>query len=237
MSGKADLSGGDLYLYNEGTHRRVFDFLGAHVVDGGIRFAVWAPNARAVRVVGSFDGWTEHEMHAVASSGIWSTWCADANVGDHYRFKVQAHNGQWVDKSDPVASATCASPSSDCIIADLTYEWQDGEWMAARQQRIAMDAPISIYEVHLGSWGRTLSSDGRFPRYDELADPLADHALAHGFTHLELLPIMEHPFYGSWGYQTTGYFAPTARYGSPTDLMRMIDRLHQRGVGVILDWV
>ena len=168
-------------------------------------------------------------MQPVRSSGIWSVWVAGAVVGDRYRYRVEGQDGHWVDKSDPVAAATCEPPSIDALIVDLTYEWNDDEWMATRQQRLAMDAPVSIYEVHLGSWGRILPADGRFPRYDEVADALADHALAHGFTHVELLPIMEHPFYGSWGYQTTGYFAPTARYGGPIELMHMIDRLHQRG--------
>ncbi|MBI5090574.1 MAG: 1,4-alpha-glucan branching protein GlgB, partial [Actinobacteria bacterium] len=235
LSGLADQ---DLYLYNEGTHRRIHDFLGAHLVDDGVRFAVWAPNARSVRVVSSFDGWQhEHQMHPVRASGIWSAWVRGPGVGDHYRFRVETSDGTWLDKSDPLAAAAGEPPSIDSLIVDLSYQWHDQEWMANRHRQVAMDAPTSIYEMHLGSWGRASPSDGRFPRYDEIAHSLADHALAHGFTHVELLPIMEHPFYGSWGYQTTGYFAPTARYGSPTQLMRMIDTLHERGVGVILDWV
>jgi alpha-1,4-glucan:alpha-1,4-glucan 6-glycosyltransferase len=150
---------------------------------------------------------------------------------------VTTPTGAKVEKSDPVGAATEEPPSIASVIADLSYEWNDDDWMASRGDRIALDAPVSIYEVHLGSWGRHVTDGKRFPRYDELADPIADHVLAHGFTHVEFLPIMEHPFYGSWGYQTTGFFAPSARYGSPVDLMRMIDRLHQRGVGVILDWV
>ena len=239
MSGQTAtaLSDDDLYLFNEGTHRRLYQFLGAHVIDDGVRFAVWAPSAREVRVVCSADGWRGHQLRPAQSSGVWCAWMSGATFGDRYRFKILGADGAWTDKSDPVAAATCPPPSSDCVVTDLTYQWGDGQWMSTRGRRVAMDAAISIYEVHLGSWGRTMPTGGRFPRYDELADPLADHALAHGFTHVELLPIMEHPFYGSWGYQTTGYFAPTARYGGPIDLMRMIDRLHQRGVGVILDWV
>ncbi len=232
----AELSSQDIYLFAEGTHRRLHGFLGAHVIGGGVRFAVWAPNARSVRVTGTFDGGPA-DLHQVDSSGIWSGWVAGAAAGDRYRFHVETQAGEWIDKSDPVAAATCEPPSIDAVVADLDHEWGDDEWIAGRGPRLALDAPVSIYEVHLGSWGRTVSSSGRFPRYDEFAEPLADHVLSHGFTHVELLPVMEHPFYGSWGYQTTGYFAPTARYGAPADLMTMIDRLHQRGVGVILDWV
>jgi 1,4-alpha-glucan branching enzyme len=228
----------DLYLFNEGTHRRLYDVLGAQPMGNGTRFAVWAPNARLVEVVGSFDHWNaEHRLVPVGSSGVWSAWIEGVQVGDYYRFVVTTADGQRLDKGDPLAAETSLAPSFDARVADLAHDWADDDWMASRDPRVARDAPISIYEVHLGSWGRTVAADGRFPTYVELADPLADHALAHGFTHVELLPIMEHPFYGSWGYQTTGYFAPTARYGSPRDLMQMIDRLHQRGVGVILDWV
>lgn len=234
--GSSQVGADDLYLFGEGTHRRLHDVLGAQVGRDGVRFSVWAPNARAVQVVGSFASGSA-DLAPVDVSGIWSTVVGDAAVGDTYHFRVETNAREWVDKSDPVAAATCEPPSIDARIVDLSYEWGDAEWMASRAERVALDAPVSVYEVHLGSWGRTVGASGRFPNYVELADPLADHALAHGFTHVELLPIMEHPFYGSWGYQTTGYFAPTARYGQPLDLMRMIDRLHQRGVGVILDWV
>src|SRR5215207_7006375 len=193
----------DLHLFNEGTHRHLHDCLGAHPDPAGTWFAVWAPNAAGVDVLGDFDGW----------------------------------RGQRIEKSDPVGAAANVPPSTASIIAALDHEWGDATWMADRRSRIAPDAPISIYEVHLGSWGRIATPGRRFPTYDEMADPIADHALAHGFTHVELLPVMEHPFYGSWGYQSTGYFAPTARFGSPTDLMELIDHLHNRGLGVLLDWV
>jgi 1,4-alpha-glucan branching enzyme len=232
----AELLPDDLYLFGEGTHRRLHGFLGAHVLGDGVRFAVWAPNAQAVHVAGSFPGDTA-VLQPAGVSGIWSGWVAGAAAGDRYHYRVESRAGAWVDKSDPIAAATCLPPSVDAVVTDLTYEWGDADWMASRGPRLALDTPVSIYEVHLGSWGRTVGTRGRFPTYDELADPLADHALAHGFTHVELLPIMEHPYYGSWGYQTTGYFAPTARHGGPIELMRMIDRLHERGVGVILDWV
>ncbi|MEJ7800922.1 MAG: 1,4-alpha-glucan branching protein GlgB, partial [Ilumatobacter sp.] len=208
-----------------------------HYLFGGTRFAVWAPYAREVCVAGSFDDWQhDHELTG-SDSGVWTGWIDGAGVGDHYLYRVTAADGTVTEKSDPVGAATEEPPSIRSRIADLHYDWHDDEWMRGRGERIGVDAPISIYEVHLGSWGRHVSDGRRFPRYDELADPIADHVLAHGFTHVEFLPIMEHPFYGSWGYQTTGFFAPSARYGTPRDLMKMIDRLHQRGVGVILDWV
>ncbi len=227
----------DLHLFNEGTHRHLHDVLGAHPDDTGTWFAVWAPNAASVDVLGDFDGWRGQRLEPVGSSGIWARHIAGALAGHSYRFAVTTHAGERMEKADPVGAATNAPPSTASVIAALDHRWGDGEWMAGRAARVAPSAPISIYEIHLGSWGRIATPGRRFPRYEEMADPIADHVLSHGFTHVELLPIMEHPFYGSWGYQTTGYFAPTARYGSPQSLMAMVDRLHQRGVGVILDWV
>ena len=227
----------DLHLFGEGTHRFLHRTFGAQPTGGGTRFAVWAPNAARVEVAGSFDGWERGHPLGGSDGGVWSGWIEGAGVGDSYLFRVTDRSGTTTEKSDPFASAAEEAPAISSVIADLGHDWDDSEWMSTRASTIALDAPISIYEAHLGSWGRHVTDGRRFPRYDELADPLADHLLAHGFTHVELLPIMEHPFYGSWGYQTTGFFAPTSRYGTPTDLMRMIDRLHQRGVGVILDWV
>ena len=228
----------DLHLFNEGTHRHIHRFLGAHPDAAGSWFAVWAPNAARVAVVGDFTGWQqEHPLEPVAGSGLWAAHVPDAQVGQSYRYTITTYGRDRLEKADPVAAAATEPPATASVIADLAYSWGDDEWMADRAGRLSPEAPVSIYEVHLGSWGRHLAPGRRFPRYEELADPLADHAAAHGFTHVELLPVMEHPFYGSWGYQTTGYFAPTARYGSPTGLMAMIDGLHQRGVGVILDWV
>ena len=228
----------DLHLFNEGTHRRIHDFLGAHADDNGCWFAVWAPNARAVDVVGDFTGWKQAiSLEPVANSGVWSGYAKGAEVGHGYRFGIKASDREREERSDPVAAATFEPPSTASRIADLGHVWRDSRWMAGRGASIKPEAPISIYEVHLGSWGRVATPGRRWPTYDELAEPLADHVLSHGFTHVELLPVMEHPFYGSWGYQVTGYFAPTARYGTPVDLMRLIDRLHQSGVGVLLDWV
>ena len=228
----------DLHLFGEGTHRRLHEQLGAQPGDDGCRFAVWAPAAKSVHVVGSWNDWSgEVEMHSQGGSGVWSTWVDGVVTGATYHYRITTQSGQRIDKTDPVGAAHHGAPSTDSIVADLDHSWGDTEWMATRHERHRLDAPMSIYEMHLGSWGRTVTEGQRFPNYRDLADPVADHCLAHGFTHVELLPIMEHPFYGSWGYQTTGYFAPTARYGSPTDLMAMIDRLHQRGLGVLLDWV
>jgi 1,4-alpha-glucan branching enzyme len=228
----------DLHLLAEGTHRRLHEQLGAQPGVDGCRFAVWAPSARTVHLVCDIDDWKdERELHPNGSSGVWSGWVDGAEIGTTYRFRITAQDGSRFDKSDPLGAANHGAPSVDSYVPDLSYEWGDADWMAERGARNALDAPMSIYEVHLGSWGRTVSEGRRFPTYRELAVPLAEHCVAHGFTHVELLPIMEHPFYGSWGYQTTGYFSPTARYGTPQDLMAMIDLLHQRGIGVILDWV
>jgi 1,4-alpha-glucan branching enzyme len=206
----------DRYLFNEGTHRYLHRRFGAQPADGGCHFAVWAPNARAVAVVGSFDDWQHEHQLGPSESGVWSGWVDGAAIGHSYLYRVTTPTGAKVEKSDPVGAATEEPPSIASVIADLSYEWNDDDWMASRGDRIALDAPVSIYEVHLGSWGRHVTDGKRFPRYDELADPIADHVLAHGFTHVEFLPIMEHPFYGSWGYQTTGFFAPSARFGTPS---------------------
>jgi 1,4-alpha-glucan branching enzyme len=237
MSGPALLGELDRYLFGEGTHRRLYRHLGAHPTDGGTFFAVWAPNAREVDVIGDVGEWTvAHRLEPEPASGIWAGVVDGFGTGDRYRFRVHGADGSVIDKSDPMATAAEAPPGNASVIGDLDYRWGDDDWMASRAGGQAPDAPVSIYEVHLGSW-RGRDGDGSFPTYDALAGPIADHALACGFTHVELLPVMEHPFYGSWGYQTTGYFAPSARYGSPTALMRFVDHLHQRGLGVILDWV
>ncbi|MBA3288828.1 MAG: 1,4-alpha-glucan branching protein GlgB [Acidimicrobiia bacterium] len=227
----------DLHLFNEGTHRHLHDCLGAHPDDTGTWFAVWAPNASGVEVLGDFDSWIGTRLAMVERSGIWSGHVRGARAGQSYRYVITSHYGERVEKSDPVGAATNEPPSTASVIAALDHTWDDADWMARRGAAADPIAPISLYEVHIGSWGRHVTPGRRFPRYDELADPLADHVLAHGFTHVELLPLMEHPYYGSWGYQTTGFFAPTARYGGPQDLMAMVDRLHQRGVGVVFDWV
>ena len=229
----------DLFLFNEGSHRRLGDKLGAHPGAGGTRFAVWAPSARAVSVVGEWNSWSPDadRLAPRGSSGIWEGWAEHARPGHVYKYAMTAADGRALEKADPVAFFAEVPPRTGSVVWDLSYEWGDAEWMRTRRDRQSIDAPISIYEVHLGSWRRDPDRPGELPAYAQLTPRLVDHVLRCGFTHVELLPIMEHPFYGSWGYQTTGYFAPTARYGTPQGLMSMIDALHQEGIGVILDWV
>ena len=234
----------DLHLFNEGTHFRLFEKLGAHpmAVNGGVgtHFSVWAPNAEYVSVIGNFNGWDpeRHALQPSGSSGIWVGVVPGVGKGTLYKYHIRSrHNGYRVDKSDPVSIFNEIPPKFASIVWDLNYEWQDGEWMRHRRHRNALEAPISIYEVHLGSWRRVLAEGNRSLSYRELATPLAEYVHEAGFTHVEFLPLMDHPFFGSWGYQTTGYFAPSACYGTPQDLMFLIDVLHQHGIGVILDWV
>ncbi|MCZ7526000.1 MAG: 1,4-alpha-glucan branching protein GlgB [Acidimicrobiia bacterium] len=235
------LSEDDLYLFNEGTHRHLDEKLGAHPVTvdrtKGTVFGVWAPAAGRVSVVGDFNGWDPgaHPLAPRAGSGIWEGFVAGVGPGAVYKYRIESRRGGYrVDKADPFAFAAEVSPRTASVVADLEYSWGDGAWMAGRHGRAALDRPMAVYEVHLGSWRR---EDGRMLGYREIAAPLAEHVRRMGFTHVELLPVMEHPFYGSWGYQTTGYFAPTSRYGTPQDLMALVDHLHQHGIGVILDWV
>ena len=234
------ISAQDLYLFNEGTHTRLYDKLGARSVKGGVRFAVWAPNAEYVSVVGDWNKWDRgaHPLEARDGSGIWEGTVAGVAPGARYKYHIASRfNGYKVDKTDPFGFSHEVPPKTASIVAGLDYTWEDGAWMATRRGRNSLTAPLSIYEVHLGSWRRVPEQGNRWLSYREIAAPLADHVRALGFTHVELLPIMEHPFYASWGYQLTGYFAPTARYGSPQDLMYLVDHLHREGIGVILDWV
>ncbi len=232
----------DRWLFNAGAHHRLFDLLGAQPLttwsEPGRRFAVWAPSASAVWVVGDFDGWEPTEAHRLApqgSSGIWAGVVPEAAIGDRYKYRIQTRDAGTVERADPLAFAAELPPASASVVTDLTYQWSDDDWLAGRPKRQNADAPISIYEMHVGSWRHAAAH--RSLNWLELVEPLADHLDAYGFTHVELLPVMEHPFYGSWGYQTTGFFAPTARYGLPTEFMAFVDGLHARGHGVILDWV
>jgi 1,4-alpha-glucan branching enzyme len=231
----------DLYLFNEGTHNRLYLKLGAHprTVSGaaGTNFAVWAPNAERVSVIGDFNDWQPGDtpLHAVGGSGIWEAFVPGLGKGARYKYRIESrYHGFRVDKADPFGFMHEEPPATASIVWDLDYEWNDGEWMQRRGEHNAAGAPTSIYELHVGSWRRR---DGSPMGYRELAAPLARHLQELGFTHVEMLPVMEHPFYGSWGYQTTGYFAPTSRFGTPQDFMYLIDVLHQHGIGVILDWV
>jgi 1,4-alpha-glucan branching enzyme len=226
----------DLYLFGEGKHERLWDKLGAHeqVVDGvaGTGFAVWAPNARAVRVVGDFNGWDGrlHPMRSLGASGVWELFVPGVGTGTHYKYELITAAGDLVLKADPMALATEAPPATASVVYTSQYEWDDQAWTAARPERQTVSAPISVYEVHLGSWRKGLS-------YRELADQLPEYVAEMGFTHVELMPVAEHPYSASWGYQVTGYYAPTARFGTPDDFRYLVDRLHQRGIGVIVDWV
>jgi len=233
-----DLTADDLYLFAEGTHGGLASKLGAHPGPDGTSFAVWAPNAEGVSVIGDFNGWDtgSDPLEPVASSGIWSGRVEGAHEGQTYKFHIRSRfAGYRVDKADPFAFRAETPPKTGSMVWDLTYDWGDAEWLGARADRNGLSTPMSIYEVHLGSWRR--GPDEGWLGYRVVAPELAEHVLDLGFTHVELLPVMEHPFYGSWGYQTTGYFAPTGRFGTPQDLMFLIDHLHQRGLGVILDWV
>jgi 1,4-alpha-glucan branching enzyme len=231
----------DLHLFNEGTHRRLYEKLGAHLVgvegQRGAYFAVWAPDAEYVSVVGDWNGWDagSQPLRRRGSSGIWEGFYAGPAQGQAYKYHVSSrHLGYTADKTDPYAFHCETPPKTASILWDLGYRWGDGEWMSARGSRQSLQSPISVYEVHLGSWMRTESGP---LSYRDLTTRLVDHLRRTGFTHVELLPVMEHPFYGSWGYQSTGYFAPTSRYGTPQDFMYLVDALHQAGIGVILDWV
>jgi 1,4-alpha-glucan branching enzyme len=235
----------DIYLFRQGRHFRLYDALGAHpmAVDGvaGVCFAVWAPNAEGVAVLGDFNGWRgdTHELRMRADgSGIWEGFVPGVTSGTCYKYRLRSrYQGYTVDKADPFAVRTEIPPKTASVVWTLDYDWGDDEWMKDRERVNALDAPWSIYEVHLGSWRRVPEDRSRSLSYRELAEQFADYAHDMEFTHVEFLPMTEHPFFGSWGYQTTGYFAPTARYGTPQNFMHLVDRLHQRGVGVVLDWV
>jgi 1,4-alpha-glucan branching enzyme len=234
----------DLYLFNEGSHYRLHDKMGAHLLThngtAGAVFSVWAPNARSISVVGSFNSWDpkSHRLEPRGSSGIWEGFIAGVTQGALYKFHIESQSrGYSVDKADPVGLLQETPPRTASVVWDLAYEWGDRDWMQKRVERNSLRAPQAIYEVHLGSWMRVPEENNRPLTYRETAPRLAEYVQRMGFTHVEFLPVMEHPFYGSWGYQTTGYFAPTSRYGTPQDFMYLVDYLHQHGIGVILDWV
>jgi 1,4-alpha-glucan branching enzyme len=230
----------DLHLISEGRHERLWDVLGAHVRSydtpagpvEGVSFAVWAPTARGVRVIGDFDEWDgrANPMRSLGSSGVWELFIPGVVAGARYKFRILGADGGWHDKADPMAFATEKPPATASVVTRSEYSWGDAEWEARREATNWTNAAMSIYEVHLGSWRPGLS-------YRELADQLADYVTETGFTHVELLPVAEHPFGGSWGYQVTSYYAPTSRFGSPDDFRYFVDRLHQRGIGVLVDWV
>jgi 1,4-alpha-glucan branching enzyme len=237
----------DVHLISEGRHELLWNVLGAHVHHyptpagpvHGTSFAVWAPSARGVRVKADFNSWDgrEHPMRELGTSGVWELFVPDVGSGTKYKFAILGADGSWREKADPMAFHTEEPPATSSVVFESSHEWTDDEWMSSRAERgsSAHTEPMSVYEVHLGSWRRR--SDGTPLTYDELAEQLADYVSELGFTHVEFLPVMEHPFGGSWGYQVTSYYAPTARYGDPDGFRRLVDRLHGAGIGVILDWV
>ena len=223
----------DLHLIGEGRHERLWEALGARVFDEGVAFTVWAPNAGGVRVVGDFTGWGPDDgwpMRSMGSSGVWEVFVPGARVGARYKYRVLGADGHWRDKADPLATYAEVPPATASVVHHSTYQWNDADWLRRRAKRQPHQEPMSVYEVHLGSWRPGLG-------YRELADQLTAYVTELGFTHVEFLPVMEHPFGGSWGYQVTGYYSPTSRFGDPDDFRYLVDRLHQAGIGVILDWV
>jgi len=226
----------DLHLIGEGRHERLWDVLGAHARDDdgstGTAFAVWAPDAQALRVVGDFNGWdgAGHAMRTLGSSGVWELFVPGVGIGAVYKYEILTPDGDWILKADPLARRAETPPATGSIVTASSYAWSDEDWMSIRAASQPVNRPMSVYELHVGSWRPGLG-------YRDLADPLIAHVQELGFTHVEFLPLAEHPFGGSWGYQVSGYYAPTSRYGSPDDLRYLIDRLHQAGIGVLLDWV
>ncbi|MGE5827408.1 MAG: 1,4-alpha-glucan branching protein GlgB [Micromonosporaceae bacterium] len=223
----------DLLLIGEGRHERLWTVLGAHPRPGGTAFAVWAPNARGVRLVGDFTGWGPHDgwpMRSLGASGVWELLVPEAEIGHRYKYRILGRDSVWREKADPLAAYAEVPERTASVVYASSHEWGDADWLERRRSRVPHQEPMSVYEVHLGSWRPGLS-------YRELAEELTAYVTEAGFTHVELLPVMEHPYGGSWGYQVTGYYAPSARYGDPDGLRQLIDRLHQAGIGVILDWV
>ena len=233
----------DLYLLGEGRHRDMWRVLGAHVREHqgvhGVSFAVWAPNARAVRVVGDFNGWDGrvHPMRSLGSSGVWELFVPGVEPGARYKYELETANGHLTLKADPVAFAAEEPPGTASVVCQSSYRWADEAWLARRDSTDRLHEPMSVYEVHLGSWRRVPEDDNRSLTYRELAEQLPEYVADLGFTHVELMPVAEHPFGGSWGYQVSSYFAPTSRFGSPDDFRALVDALHRRGIGVIVDWV
>jgi 1,4-alpha-glucan branching enzyme len=234
----------DIHLFRSGKHFKLYEKLGSRIVkhkdQEGAYFAVWAPNASAVSVIGNFNAWdkTKHHLHARwDQSGIWEGFFPDIKHGEAYKYAIQSNTGEYLEKADPFALYCEEAPKTASILWEPKYDWQDQPWLTERKQRIGKPQPYSVYEVHFGSWRKKMEEGGRSLTYPEMAIELVNYVKDLGFTHVEFLPVMEHPFYGSWGYQLTGYFAPSSRYGSPSDFMYIVDCFHRAGIGVILDWV
>ncbi len=234
----------DIYLFKKGSHYKLYEKLGAHIINDknkkGVYFAVWAPSASSVSVIGDFNGWN-NESHKLGprwdGSGIWEGFIPNLGKGQVYKYHIVSSHHYRVNKADPYAFLAEEPPKTASTVWDMDYRWSDAKWMKSRKKNNSLNAPISAYEVHLGSWARVPEEDLRFLTYREMAEKLPDYIKLMGFTHVEFMPIMEHPFYASWGYQVTGYFAPSRRYGTPQDFMYLIDKLHQHDIGVIIDWV
>ncbi len=230
----------DLHLIGEGRHEKLWQVLGARVEEkwgtdapsAGTAFAVWAPHAKAVRVIGDFNSWNgvTHAMRSLGGTGVWELFIPELTTGGNYKFEILTQNDQWVRRADPMARYTEVPPLTASVIGTSSYEWSDGEWMRERAATNPHTHPMSVYEMHLGSWKLGLD-------YRSVADELIPYLQHTGFTHVEFMPLAEHPFGGSWGYQVTSYYAPTSRFGHPDDLRYLIDRLHQAGIGVLMDWV
>ena len=233
----------DLHLLGEGTHYKNYEKLGAHVIEvkgvNGVHFAVWAPNAEAVSVIGDFNKWdgNSHKMRMLGSSGIWEIFIPGLSEGEIYKFNIKSKSGEVLEKADPYAFSSEIRPKSASIVYDIDkYTWNDAKWLSEREHHNALDAPISMYEVHLGSWMRVPEDGNRYLTYRELAKKLAEYVKEMGYTHVQLMPVTEYPLDASWGYQTIGYFAPTSRFGKPEEFMYFVDYMHQNGIGIILDW-
>jgi 1,4-alpha-glucan branching enzyme len=236
------LSGFDLHLFSEGSHQELYDKLGAHLIEmnkvKGVHFAVWAPNAKAVSVIGDFNAWDNrrHQMRVLGSSGVWEIFIPGLGEGETYKFCIKTQSNHILEKADPYGFFSELRPKTGSRVWDINkYKWNDSEWLRKRQESQNLHKPISIYEVHLGSWKR--GENNSFVGYRKLADELVEYVNYMGYTHIELMPVAEHPFDGSWGYQVTGYYAPTSRFGEPEDFMYFVDKLHQNNIGIILDWV
>jgi 1,4-alpha-glucan branching enzyme len=234
----------DIHLFKSGKHFKLYEKLGAHAAKhegvDGVYFAVWAPNAKQVSVIGHFNHWSKdsHQLHPRwDESGIWEGFFPEVKHGEAYKYAILSNTGEWLDKADPFATFAEQPPRTASIVWEPKYEWKDQEWMEQRKKAVGSSQPYSVYEVHIGSWRKKFDNGERSLSYPELAEELVKYVKDMNFTHVEFLPVMEHPFFGSWGYQLTGYFAPTSRFGSPEDFMYLVDSFHRAGIGVILDWV
>lgn len=236
---REDLSDELLYLFNTGKLYHAYKSFGAHLIDDGVQFTVWAPGVKGVKVSGDFNGWNPGDdaaLELMGGTGVYTGFIAGASAGDKYKYDIELSTGEHIMKADPFAFASELRPGTASVIADISYDWHDDEWIAEREKKNTFTGPMNIYEAHLGAWIREPGSE-EFYNYREVADKMIPYVKEMGYTHIELMPVMEHPLDASWGYQVTGYYAPTSRYGSPADFKYFMDRCHREGIGVILDWV